>query len=195
MTAELRALLRVTEALESESIPYMLTGSLASSYHGRPRTTHDADLVVDPDPAQLVRLVRHLSEAGFWLDPPRGPDALRRWLPLNAVETATGWKIDLFPRPERPWSRAELDRRRPALVGPAARLAMVSPEDAILSKLEWTRKPGEAEKHFADVRGVLEVSPDLDRRYIESWAVELGIFDLWRKVSGGTPPARPGAGS
>ncbi len=37
---------RVIALLEAISLPYMVTGSLASSYHGVPRTTHDADLVV-----------------------------------------------------------------------------------------------------------------------------------------------------
>jgi hypothetical protein len=26
----------------------MVTGSVASSYYGRPRSTHDADIVIDP---------------------------------------------------------------------------------------------------------------------------------------------------
>lgn len=42
-----RVLLEVVEALESLGIPYMLVGSFASNYWGRPRTTHDADIVVE----------------------------------------------------------------------------------------------------------------------------------------------------
>ncbi len=31
----------------------MLTGSMASSFYGRPRSTHDADVVIDPTSAQV----------------------------------------------------------------------------------------------------------------------------------------------
>lgn len=34
--------------LEHCGIPYMITGSLGSSFHGEPRSTHDGDGVIDP---------------------------------------------------------------------------------------------------------------------------------------------------
>lgn len=37
-------LLKIVEALEILEIPYMIVGSFASNYWGRPRTTHDSDL-------------------------------------------------------------------------------------------------------------------------------------------------------
>jgi hypothetical protein len=40
-------LFQVLDALESLNIPYMLTGSFASNFWGRPRFTHDADLLAD----------------------------------------------------------------------------------------------------------------------------------------------------
>ena len=39
--------------LEAASIPYMVAGSHASSYHGQPRATQDVDLVIDPSPQQF----------------------------------------------------------------------------------------------------------------------------------------------
>lgn len=59
--------LRVTlDLLDRIGIPYMVTGSVAASYHGRPRTTHDADLVIDPSPDQLTAFVQALTSAGFY---------------------------------------------------------------------------------------------------------------------------------
>lgn len=58
---------RVIEILEKHKISYMLTGSVAASYHGRPRATHDADVVIDPTPYQLDQLIedpRKESKAG-----------------------------------------------------------------------------------------------------------------------------------
>ena len=41
------ALFRLLDALEALKIPYMVVGSFASTFWGRPRMTHDADLVVE----------------------------------------------------------------------------------------------------------------------------------------------------
>jgi hypothetical protein len=59
------ALRIVIEALRRLDVPHMVTGSVASSYYGRPRTTHDADVVIDPTATQLDDLVVLLTDAGF----------------------------------------------------------------------------------------------------------------------------------
>jgi hypothetical protein len=186
LTVEEEALIRVARALEGESIPYMVAGSIASSYHGRPRATHDADLVIDPAPAQLTRLLGRLVEDGFSVDAERARDALRRRRQFNVIDVETGWKVDLIFRKERPFSREELRRRQVAQLGTDITVAMATPEDTILSKLEWARLAGGSERQLADARGVLEVNPGLDRGYLERWASELGVSDLWNEIAGVT---------
>lgn len=61
MSPEEEALGAVVRALDLLAIPYMVTGSVASSYHGRPRATHDADIVIDPSLLQIVPLVEALT--------------------------------------------------------------------------------------------------------------------------------------
>jgi hypothetical protein len=36
----------LSACLEENGIPYMITGSIASSLHGEPRSTHDIDVIV-----------------------------------------------------------------------------------------------------------------------------------------------------
>lgn len=188
MSPEEEALVRVVRALESESIPYMVTGSVASSYHGHPRSTHDADIVIDPAAEQLARLVRRLAAAGFYVDGSQAEDALRRRRQFNVIETQYACKIDLIVRKERPFSREELQRREMADLSPGLCVALASAEDTILSKLEWALKAGGSEKQIADAVGVLEVNPQVDRAYIERWARELGIMDLWLEIAAPRPP-------
>jgi hypothetical protein len=185
VSPEEEALLLVVRALETKAIPYMVSGSVASSYHGRPRSTHDADLVIDPAAEQLVR---RLAAAGFYVDETQARDALRRRRQFNIIETRSACKIDLIVRKERPFSREELQRREMAELSPGVPVALASAEDTILSKLEWARKAGGSEKQIADAVGVLEVNPKLDRTYIERWARELGILDLWQEIASGRPP-------
>ena len=61
-------LTRIVEALEGAGIPYMLTGSLASSLQGEPRATHDIDVVIDIAPSDVVRVTEALSAPHIYLD-------------------------------------------------------------------------------------------------------------------------------
>lgn len=68
----------------------------------------------------------------------------------------------------------EFDRRRLA-EALGSRLVVVSPEDSILSKLEWAKEGGSARQR-RDALGVAIVQRDvLDRDYLRRWAAELGV--------------------
>ncbi len=182
MTSDDGVLARVVHCIESLGIDYMLAGSMASSFHGRPRTTHDVDLVIDPDPQQLDELVSALQAAGFYVDAGRAKDALHRRRQFNAVDMSTAFKVDLVIRKDRAFSRQELQRRQWVdLAG--ERIALATAEDTILAKLDWARLGGGSQRQMADARGIVDVKGgDLDRAYVDRWAQALGILDLWRKL-------------
>jgi hypothetical protein len=186
VTPEQEAVVGLVRLLERLGIPHMVTGSVASSYHGRPRLTHDADVVVDPTAGQLEELLSGLLAEGHYVDPAHARDALRRRLQFSVVDARSAFKVDLIVRKERPFSREELDRRRSVDLLPGVRVSLASAEDTILSKLEWAKKAGRSEKQVEDAAGVLAVNPGIDRAYVERWAAELGVSDLWREISGET---------
>ena len=101
----------VVGQLEAAGIPYMVTGSVASSYHGEPRATRDLDVVIDPDPPSLVDLVQRLARGGKYVDLGAATEALRARTQFNVIDPATGWKVDFVIRRDRPFSRAEFARR------------------------------------------------------------------------------------
>ncbi|HXV59320.1 MAG TPA: hypothetical protein VEK15_01400 [Vicinamibacteria bacterium] len=107
MTPEERALLDVVRLLENLGIPYMIVGSVASSHHGRPRATHDADVVIDPSSSSLQMLLGRLTESGFYVDAGRARQALASRTQFNVIETHSASKIDLILRKDRPFSREE----------------------------------------------------------------------------------------
>lgn len=84
-------------------------------------------------------------------------------------------------RRDSPFSESEFARRIAVDLSFAKAVSIVTPEDAILSKLEWARRSGDSEK-LADAAGVLDLNPSIDRAYIERWAGELGVSDLWRRI-------------
>jgi hypothetical protein len=184
MSPEEAALATIIDELERLAIPFMLTGSVASSYHGYPRATHDADLVIDPSAAQLDDLLDRLVTVDFYVDADSARDALRRRGQFNAIETRNACKIDLIVRRDRPFSEEEFNRRVKVDFSFAKAVPIVTPEDAVLSKLEWARRSGDSEKQLGDATGVLALNPSIDRHYIERWAADLGVTDLWKRVSG-----------
>jgi len=180
--AEEDAVSRLVRRLEAIGIPYMVAGSVASSVHGLPRATNDADIVIDPSREALEVLLADLASDGYYADARTAREALRARRLFNVIDPETAFKIDLIVRKERPFSREEFARReRHDLGGLAASVA--TPEDTILSKLEWARKAGGSERQLADALGVLRVCGGrIDRAYVEKWASTLGVCDLWQEL-------------
>lgn len=172
---------RLTAIFDAESIAYMLTGSLASTLYGEPRSTVDVDLVVVLDAAALGALLSALPEDRYYVSEDAARDALKRQGQFNVIDLETGWKVDLILRKRRPFSLEEFGRRvRREVLG--VEIDLVSVEDSILSKLEWARRGG-SERQLRDVRAMVMLQRDrLDVAYIERWAEELGVLELWREV-------------
>jgi hypothetical protein len=171
---------RLVDKLAASNIPFMLVGSVAASYHGRPRSTYDIDLVVDADEEALCRFGRSLGE-GYYVEEDSIREAFRNRSAFNIIDEATGFKADLIVRKERPFSRTEFGRRIRVHVMDKA-VDMATPEDVILSKLEWS-KIGTSERQFADALQVARTQGEnLDLPYIEKWSKELGVADLWNEI-------------
>jgi hypothetical protein len=58
----------------------------------------------------------------------------------------------------------------------------VTPEDLILSKLEWSSDSRSAVQE-GDIRSILAAQPGLDLEYILEWAGRLGLENAWRKFT------------
>ena len=75
----------LAERLEEAGIPFMVTGSFGSSFHGEPRATNDIDLVIDPTLEQLDLFLALLGE-NYYVN----PEAARgRWLAGRCSTSST----------------------------------------------------------------------------------------------------------
>ena len=179
MTEELEVLTIVTDRIEGAGIPYMVTGSLAANYYAVPRMTRDIDLVVDLSADDVDRFCA-LFAGEFYVD----PDAARAAVVerVNLIHEAYVVKVDCIVRKDSEYHRTEFRRRRRASVE-GRELALVAPEDLIISKLDWMRQ-SRSEVQLADVRNLLASVPDLDRRYLAHWIDRLGLGALYREAAG-----------
>jgi hypothetical protein len=175
-------LTRLTAKLTVAGVPHMVVGSFASSFHGVPRSSQDLDLVIDPQAQSLRRFLADLPPADYYADADAALDALHRRGQFNVIDMATAWKADLIVRKARPFSVEEMRRRIEGdLLG--TRVFVASPEDTLISKLEWAKQGGGSQLQMRDVSGILQLRGDeLDMAYIEYWVAELGLGEVWRRV-------------
>jgi hypothetical protein len=110
---------------------------------------------------------------------------------FNVLETTTGEKIDLWVLTDTAFDQSRFSRRQRIQL-PGVSLDVSSPEDTILMKLWWGRRSGESEKQFQDVVRVYELQGDvLDQEYLQKWASELGVVELWQRVLREAEPLLP----
>lgn len=173
--------LRVTGVLEELGVPYIIGGSLASTLYGMVRTTQDSDIITEMRPEHILPFVSSL-ENEFFIDEEMIADSIQHNSSFNIIHRETTFKVDIFiPRP-RPFQRSQLARaqRQTFELGTEISANFASPEDTILSKLEWYRLGGEvSERQWRDILGVLKTKAgELDLGYLQKWAADLKIADL-----------------
>ncbi len=184
-TPSLDAALEVVDALESLGVRYHVGGSLASTIHGVPRQTLDADLVAEILPQQVEALVERLIEH-FYIEPEMVLEAIRRRGSFNVLHLGTGFKIDVFVPGGEPFDLSEIERasRQRIREEPPREVWVKSAEDTILRKLQWYELGGgHSDRQWRDVLGVLRVQGDrLDQDYLRRWAEDLGIQALLERA-------------
>jgi hypothetical protein len=169
---------KVTAGLNRAGIGYMLSGSFASAYYGAPRSTQDIDLVIEATSTQLRLFVQGLPSNEYYVDLDAALEAHKRQSLFNVIDLATGWKVDLIIRKSRPFSEGEF-RRRQQVNLQGTSLFVASPEDIVISKLEWSNL-AQSRRQIEDVAAILRVQwAKLDRSYLEKWVLELGLKQQW----------------
>jgi len=175
------ALRKIVFALDSAKIPYMLTGSFASTYYGVTRSTQDIDLVIAPTPDQLGIFVESLPSDAYYADLDAAQEALSHQSLFNVLDLGSGWKFDLIIRKARSFSREEF-RRRQLVEIRSLPIYVASAEDVVLSKLEWS-KQGKSRRQVEDVSAILKITWEfLDQAYLEIWIKDLGIQEQWQEA-------------
>jgi hypothetical protein len=177
---------RLADIFDGLAIPYFVGGSLASSVHGIPRATNDADLGAVVRRIHIAPLVKAL-EGEFYVAEELIVEAIRDGASFNVIHLPTMFKADVFVLEETGWALQQMTRARPETisVGDESRaIRFATPEDTVLQKLVWYRKGGEvSEQQWKDIQGVLKVQgTTLDSDYMEKSAEILNVADLLRRA-------------
>lgn len=177
----IRVTLLVTDVFEKLGVRYAVGGSLSSSLHGVMRSTLDVDIVADMRLEHIQPLVAALSPE-FYADVEMMRVAIERHSSFNLIHYETSFKVDVFIPKPRPFDQMQLERRASAVIttDPERSLYVTSPEDVILSKLEWYRMGGEvSDRQWRDILGVLKTKTGgIDLDYLRHWAKQLKVNNL-----------------
>lgn len=179
-TGALAAAFAIGRILEDLGIAYAIGGSLASSFHGVPRSTLDCDLVVDLGAEDVPRMVERLA-ADFYVDRERAERAVVRGASFNVIHLPTMFKVDLFVAGGDPVSEQELARAESRELSPGlGALPVTSAEDTVVQKLSWYRLGNEvSDRQWQDLLAVLRVQRGrLDHGYLRDTARALDVEDL-----------------
>jgi len=179
--------LKVTGVFEKLGVPYLIGGSLASTLYGMVRSTQDSDIVAEMRSEHLKPFVSAL-QGEFFVDEEMVAKSIQHHASFNIIHRESMFKVDVFVPHPRTYLQSQLARAQRQFftfetASPvSARFA--SPEDTILSKLEWYRMGGEvSERQWRDVLGVLKTrSEQLDIPYLRKWAIELKVEDLLERA-------------
>jgi hypothetical protein len=172
---------QLVPALTRAEVPYMLTGSLASSAHGMPRSTRALDIVIAPTHKQLLALMQEFPGDRYYADEQQALQAFANRSQFNIIDFSTGWKTDFIIAQDSEYGRLALSRRM--LIDMAgASIYVAAPEDVLIAKLQWAKR-GESDRQLQDAGGIINTQGSkLDLSYIERWVRELHLEEELQAV-------------
>jgi hypothetical protein len=180
------AVLKVIDALEDCGFPNMLVGSNSSNAYGIPRSTQDADFVIELGEKSILELARWLAPS-IRIDPQVSFETVTMSRRYVADVVGTPFKIEFFLLNDDPYDQERfLRRRRVSSLG--REVWMPTAEDVIVTKLHWALLANRS-KDRDDVHDVIAVQRDrIDWDYVHRWCDQHGTRAMLDEIRRSIPP-------
>lgn len=161
---------------EKNSIPYMLSGSVAMSTYTVPRFTRDFDFIVHLKQEDIIQLIQQFKD-GYYCNEEAIREAVAAKGMFNIIDDKSGYKADFMILKDELYRQTEFERRNLVIVFDMP-LYIVSPEDLLISKLFWIQQL-QGDLQIADIKALAKL-PQLDWAYIRHWVatLKLNTFSL-----------------
>lgn len=175
-------LFQLVDLFEKKKIVYFVTGSLAISYYGRPRASHDFDFMLAVKSYEQDDLISALTELGpdFSFDKDSVKEAVAKKTQADILYLPEALRINLWINKETPFDISRFKRRKKEKVF-GKKIYFSSPEDIILIKLLWF-KMSKSDRHLEDAASVYQIQQNLDHRYLSIWTNKLKISKDLKKL-------------
>jgi hypothetical protein len=169
-------LLALIRVLNEIGTPYMLVGSYSSNFYGIPRSTKDADLVLQFDARSIAEIEKRLPE-GLGFDRQSTFEMVTATRKEVIFIEGSDFQIELFHLSEDEFDQARFQGREKITFCENITTWMPRMEDVIVQKLRWA-KGGARSKDFDDVVAILGVQETVDFSYIAQWCEKHGTLEI-----------------
>ena len=179
-----KAVFSLLKVLSDLKIPHMLVGSYSSNVYGVPRSTKDADLVIQISSEQMARLQVHLPDSLMMEDQSFFEMVTATRKELIHVEGST-FQIELFHLSDDEFDQERFTNRLACQYAEGVSTFLPRAEDVIVQKMRWA-VGAKRSKDFDDVVSILKVQSKLDFDHIERWCAlhgSLGVFAEAQKAA------------
>jgi len=175
-------LIKVIDTLDLSGIDYMITGSVASSLQGEPRSNHDINVMVAIQETNIETLVEAFLPPTYYLNAEAIREAISHRSMFNLIDVVEGDKVDFWILTDQAFDQSRFSRKYAEdVLGMSLKVS--SPEDTVLAKLQWAVASGGSEKQFTDALRIFEVQRgNLDLNYLNRWVITLGVEELWNRL-------------
>ena len=161
----------ITKKLDSQNIPYMLSGSLALTLYAIPRATRDIDMIVELQDKHVNTFIEAIKDKFYFHEPTIKEEIKRRGM-FNIIHLESSYKIDFIIRSTHPFEIQKFQRRQ-QIDYLGVKIWVITLEDLIISKLNWIQQI-ESELQKRDIESLLE-NPNADMEYIKKWCKDLKL--------------------
>jgi len=173
-------LTKIARILKKLKIPYIITGGMAVSVWGRPRYTADIDIVVEMLEKNIESLAKELLsiDKDVYISEDAMKEALKSKGEFNFIHPQSGLKVDFWVVKDN-FEKLKIKRAITKTID-GQEISFSSPEDLIISKLEWY-KLSNSTRQLEDIESVLKISK-VDLKYIKNWAIKHGTIDILNQL-------------
>lgn len=157
----------VVGRLEKLKIPYVVTGGIAVSFWGAPRTTHDIDIIIEIGASKKSGIIKAFRN-DFYISRGGIEGMLEHNISFNIIHNKSGLKVDFWPIDKKD-SHKVIEFKRSIVKNIfGKKISIIAPEDLIVVKLQWF-KDSNSSRHLEDIKSILQISK-VDLNYIKKWA-------------------------
>ncbi len=179
MSEELEVLKIVTHRLSRTNIPYMVSGSMAANYYTVPRMTRDIDIVIELSRTDVDKFVS-LFQSDFYINKEMVQKEVLQQGIFNLIHNRYVIKVDFIIKKSSAYQETAFSRKKEVLIK-SSLMWFISPEDLVISKLDWA-KDSLSEMQLKDVRNLVETVDNLDLKYIDKWISQLDLEKVYKEA-------------
>lgn len=167
---------RVCKSLDDNSVPYMISGSIALNIYTIPRMTRDIDIVVELTEDRIDEFTALFPDSYFNKDVIK--EEIKREGMFNIIDHQTGFKIDFIIRKDTEYFKQAFENRL-RINELDTDLWVISLDDLIIAKVIWVQDY-QSEKQIMDIENLL-LNPDVNLEYIKKWCDKMNLqtFNLF----------------